>query len=99
MSGRVVEGAKIFVYICKGVRRWAGAAGDLSLVIACKEGPFVEQEGRGYNLEVGKQYFGAIGNNVQKDWTEPNSHQSVDCEELARIFVPHCVKLDDDFSK
>lgn len=25
-------GRKVFVYICKGVRRWAGAAGDLSLV-------------------------------------------------------------------
>ena len=24
-------GRKVFVYICKGVRRWAGAAGDLSL--------------------------------------------------------------------
>lgn len=23
---------EVFVYICKGVRRWAGAAGDLSLV-------------------------------------------------------------------
>lgn len=25
-------GREVFVYICKGVRRWAGAAGDLSLV-------------------------------------------------------------------
>ena len=25
-------GREVFVYICKGARRWAGAAGDLSLV-------------------------------------------------------------------
>ena len=41
---------EVFVYICKGVRRWAGAAGDLSLVdtvAMCKLKFFVP----GLNLE------------------------------------------------
>lgn len=44
-------GRKVFVYICKGVRRWAGAAGDLSPVDTVATGE-LEFFVPGLNLEL-----------------------------------------------
>ncbi len=43
-------GREVFVYICKGARRWAGAAGDLSLVYTVAMGNYGERSELGMNI-------------------------------------------------